>query len=148
MPRTRNRSRGSTVRLARPTTALDHTASRYRDPLQGLLADDYPPESGGFFDSPVRPLIRTVLEIPSTPYQAPPRRGKRASPTVAVRATFRSTDKAVRSPFLNATAITPQLTERAILCAKRNIRREVIFATKATGRGSKAPRRFRSKVKC
>lgn len=98
--------------------------------------------------TPVRsPLIRTVLEIPAPP-QPPPRRGSRRSPVVQVRATFRSSDRQTRSPFLNATAVTPELTERAIICAKRTIRREVLFANKQTGKGAKAPKRNLSKVRC
>lgn len=147
--KSRKRSGGNQPRLARPTsTALDHTASRYAP----ALSDYYPAsleELREAFSLPtVRSLIRTVLPEPVPRFQAPPRRGKRLSPAVAVRATMRSSDRAVRSPFQNATMVTPDLTSRAILCAKRSIRREVIFATKSTGKGSRAPRRKRSKVKC
>lgn len=140
------RRKSATARPARhfSTTPLGHTAGRFSEP--DLATEE--PAFGGFFPTPtVRPLIRTVLVEPA-PYQPPPRRGKRQSPTVAVRATFRSTDRSTRSPFLNATMVSPQLTERAILCAKRNIRREVIFATKRTGKGASAPRRKPSKVRC
>lgn len=97
---------------------------------------------------PVRsPLIRTVLVDSS--YQPPPRhRGSPRSPTVQVRATGRSSDVKLRSPFLNAQTITPELTERAIICAKRTIRREVLFASKKTGKGAKSPRKPQSKVRC
>ncbi|AZL82754.1 hypothetical protein [Apis mellifera associated microvirus 48] len=137
-------------RLARQSSpALGHTASRYT----GQPLSDYYPASladirEAFSLPTVRPLIRTVLPEPDTGFQAPPRRGKRSSPAVAVRATMRSSDRVTRSPYLNATMFTPDLTARAILCAKRSIRREVIFATKSAGRGAKAPRRKRSKVKC
>lgn len=141
----KNRGRGSQARLARPYP-LDHTASRSRAPDLPSWDDESPSDFEGLFRPiPVRPLIRTV-RIDSAPPQ--PRLVKRQSPLVQVRATMRSSDRAARSPFLNATAVTPQLADRAILCAKRTIRREVIFANRKTGKGSGAPRRKRSKVKC
>lgn len=135
------RTRGQTVRLTRPNSALGHTVSRFR---ASEPEPDYSPVPTG----PVRyPLIRTVLVDTST-HQNPPRRGNRQSPGRQVRATFRSSDRQTRSPFLNATMLTPELTNRAIVCAGRNIRREVLFARKQTGKGSRSPRRNRSKVKC
>lgn len=147
-----NRKRGSQSRLARPYP-LDHTASRYAAPVMDFDLPDYSPTASlddlreAFSISTVRPLIRTVLPEPER-FQSPPRRGKRQSPTLPVRASFRSSDRASRSPFLTATAVTPQLTERALHCAQRGIRREVLFATKSTGKGAKSPRRQRSKTRC
>lgn len=93
------------------------------------------------------PLMRTVLgdSLRGVTKQAP-KAPLRRSPTVVVRATGRSTDRQIKSPFLNATMFTPELTNRAMECARRHIRREVLFATKRTN-GSGAKRR-RSKVRC
>jgi len=124
--------------------SLGHTVGQPRDYFSGHSDDPWESIPSRI---PVRPLIRTVLEN-SEDFQPPPRRGKRQSPTVAVRATFRSSGKATRSPFLNATMVTPELTERAIICAKRNIRKEVLFATKRTGKGSRSTKRTPSKVRC
>lgn len=144
MARNKSRRSGNTVwstRQLTPSKSLGHTVDRLR--FGGFDAD-----AEEAFTAPVRsPLIRTVLEIPSSS-QPPPRRGLRSSPVVAVRATGRSSQKRVRSPFLNATTLTPQLTERAIICAKRTIRREVLFARKRTGKGARSPRRRPSKVRC
>lgn len=138
------RSRGQTSWLTRPSTpALGHTVSRYRDLPTAQSLDDI---VEAFSNPSASPLIRTVLV--DSNYQPAPRRGIRASPVVRSRATGRSSQRRVRSPFLNATTLTPQLTERAILCAKRTIRREVLFAVKRTGRGARSPRRPRSKVRC
>lgn len=142
--------RGYSARVA-PPQRLDHTATRYRDRYSHLDQQENPPGWGGFSPSitrkTVRPLIRTVLEIPSTPQSF---RNKRlASPVLPVRATIRSSDVSIRSPFNNATMLTPQLTERALICAKRNIRREVLFAYRKTRKGAGgAPRKPRSKVNC
>lgn len=151
MARNRRR-RASQNSLARDyyPSPLDHTARRSR--VKSVPFDDVEPVSlaeirEAFSRPTVRPLIRTVLVEPET-FSAPPRRGKRQSPTLAVRATIRSTDRRTRSPYLNATMVTPQLTERALECAKRSIRREVIFATRKTGKGARSPRRTPSKVKC
>lgn len=145
----RKRGRGNAARIARTPYALDHTAIRSRAPRDigpeySPESEGYSPDSGGFFTPSVRPLIRTVLAQP-----APQRFRKRTqSPLVPVRASMRSFGKATRSPFLNATLVTPQLADRAIVCAKRNIRREVLFAIRRTGKGSGSPRRPKSKVKC
>lgn len=106
-----------------------------------------------FPDSPVRyPLIRTVpVERAFVPSYTPRLRAVGvSSPAVAVRATGRSSDRAYRNPMLQATGITPELTERAIVCARRTIRREVLFASKRTGKGSHSPKRYtlNSKKRC
>lgn len=141
-----NRRRRSTSQASAFSPTLDHTASRYPRRLSDYqpvsLADIREAFSLVSDDSQVRPLIRTVLPEPA------PFRKMRQSPTRPVRATFRSSDRATRSPFLNATTVTPQLTERALECASRTIRKEVLFAKRKTGKGSRAPRRNRSKVKC
>lgn len=148
----RNRRGGRSGGVARPfPSALDHPATRFRRPDW----DDSGPESdpsdafGGVFSvhhngATVRSLIRTVLPERGWPV----RPSRLRSPLVPVRASMRSSGKAARSPFLNATTVTPQLAERAITCAKRTIRREVLFATRRTGAGSASPRRPKSKVKC
>lgn len=141
-----NRRRRSISQASAFSPTLDHTASRYSRRLSDYepvsLADIREafsmPQTGAQYD----PLIHTVLPEPA------PFRKMRPSPTRPVRATFRSSDRATRSPFLNATTVTPQLTERALECASRTIRKEVLFAKRKTGKGSKAPRRQRSKVKC
>lgn len=143
MAKRRNRSQ-SAVRLARRSPlSLGHTAS----PASNVTRRTLPDFGEGFLSPTVRPLIRTVL-VEREPFNPPPRRTIRNSPTVQSRATGRSNNRKVRSPFLTAQGITPLLTERAIICAKRTIRREVLFATKRSGRGAKSPRRPRSKVRC
>ncbi|UOF80429.1 hypothetical protein [Microviridae sp.] len=125
-----------------PFQSLGHTVGP-----RSVFEADEPPAFGGGFSSPVRsPLIRTVLEIPFQP--KPPRRSTPRSPVAQARATGRSNDRRTRSPFLNATMVTPELTERAMICARRGIRREVLFATKRTGKGAKSPKRYKSKLKC
>lgn len=147
MSRNKRRRKSTSWSARQITYPLDHTADSYGEPLDFAESASLP-EFGEAFSRPtVRPLIRTVL-VERPPFQSPPRRGKRQSPLVQVRATIRSSDKAIRSPFGNATMITPELATRAIVCAKRNIRREVLFATKSTGKGAKAPRKNRSKVRC
>lgn len=151
MARSNRRRRAPTGWTTRQSPqALGHTVGQPRDTLNFGT----PPATGGFTtlrNKPVRPSIRTVLEISSPPRRAKypaPSRGKRQSPQLAVRATGRSTDRQIRSPFLNATMLTPELTERALVCARRNIRREVIFAQRKTGKGSRSPKRIPSKVRC
>jgi hypothetical protein len=146
MSRNKRNRRGYQERLARPLSPLDHTASRFHGDLFSDDSVSLADIREAFSIPTVRPLIRTVL-VEREPFSSPPRK-RTASPQVPVRATFRSSDRQTRSPFLNATTLSPQLTERAILCAKRGIRREVIFATKSTGAGAKAPRRNRSKTRC
>ncbi|QXP44149.1 MAG: hypothetical protein [Arizlama microvirus] len=137
--------RGS-VRLTRqsPNPSLGHTVSRLFG--GGFSTPDDPPDLTYPTGKVRTPLIRTVLEIPAPPN--PPRRSTPRSPVLSARATGRSSDRKARSSFLTAQGITPELTNRAIVCASRTIRREVLFARKQTGKGSKSPRRYRSKVKC
>lgn len=132
----------------RLSSALDHTVGYggLGDFDSVSLADIR--EAFRIQDRPVRsPLIRTV-RIEREPFYAPPRSGKRQSPTLAVRATFRSSDAPIRSPFKGATMVTPELTQRALECARRGIRREVLFATKRTGKGSVSPKKRYSKTRC
>lgn len=142
----RNRSPSGWPTRQTPSPSLGHTVgsrNRLDRATPVSLADIREAFSG-----PVRtPLIRTVLEIPDF-QPTPPRRSTPRSVVVQARATGRSSDKAIRSPFLNATMVTPELTERAMLCARRGIRREVLFATKRTGKGARSPRRKPSKVRC
>lgn len=146
MARNRRRSRSYSLGPARRTlsnTSLGHTAGPSLDfePMHRL------PRTRQAFSSSVRsPLIRTVL-IDSR-YQPRPQRGRPNSPVAPARATGRSSDRQTRSPFLNATLLTPELTERALICARRGIRREVLFASKRTGKGAKSPKRKFSKVRC
>lgn len=66
--------------------------------------------------------------------------GTRHSPLFAVRATARS----ARRPRTVQEVISPaQLSVRSLACAKRQIRREVIFARGGRGLGSRARRRRR-----
>lgn len=146
--RRRSPTQGPTRQYSPP--ALGHTVG----PYSLLDAQDRPGE-GWAWESPspppVRPLIRTVLENPSTPpnpNKIRPRRFSPQSSTLQSRATGRSSDRPIRSPFLNATMVTPQLAERAIQCAKRGIRREVLFATRNTGKGALSPRKPPSKWRC
>lgn len=104
----------------------------------------------------VRPtLMRTVLGdttprgvAPNKALRMVPRPSLVRSPTVAVRASGRSSQTRVQSPFRNAVLETPQLTQRAMVCARRHIRKEVLFALKRTAKGSSGARRPRSKVRC
>lgn len=120
---------------------LGHTATTARRPL----LDWAKPIS-------TRTLMRTVLDdrssrsrsssFPSLQTRFPSQR----SPAVVVRASGRSSQRAARSPFLNATFYSPGLTERSMVCARRHIRKEVLFALKRTnGKGSRGRR---SKVRC
>lgn len=137
----RKNNRGSSVRLTRPPQALGHTVSRFRDSDE---TSDF-----GYLPSLVRsPLIRTVLVNPAPPSPRRFQGNRKPSPILQSRATGRSSDRQTRSPFLNATMLTPELTFRAVHCAQRTIRREVLFARKKTGKGSQSPKRTRSKVRC
>lgn len=142
MARKTARKRADTLRLTRhtslPQKSLGHTVSRSRAFYEPFSPFGLPP--------PVRPLIRTVLV--DSDFQTPPRSPGVSSPLVRSRATGRSSDRKVRSPFLNATMLMPELTERAVVCARRGIRREVLFAIRKTGKGSRSPRRKRSSVRC
>lgn len=66
----------------------------------------------------------------------------RSSPWVVSRATYRSRFQPGR--LVSTVVEPPQLLERAVACAKRTIRREVLFALRKRGKGSGAKRRKRS----
>lgn len=108
----------------------------------------YPPSASLTLDHParrrtVRPLIRTVLT------DTHPRGGTRRDLDVSRRAVLRS-----RTPINPWAAYSfhssGPLYERNFICARRSIRREVLFAIKGTSRGSGAPRRrtANSQVRC
>lgn len=111
----------------------------------------YPPSASPTLDHParrrtVRPLIRTVL-TDTTPRPSPdvPRRAagrKRAG--VSSRSSVPSIAK------WGIPLDAPPLPHRSIVCAKRAIRREVLFATQGTGAGSRSPRirTLDSKTRC
>lgn len=120
------------------STTLDHTVSPRRP------ADREPV-------STVRStLMRTVLGDRSpramSPSRPPASLRLKPSPTLAVRSSGRSYGAKAKSPFLNATLLTPEITQRAMTCARRAIRREVLFAKRGLSGGS--PKRHRSKVRC
>ena len=76
---------------------------------------------------------------------------RRASPDLAVRASFRSSFRHVKQGYVLNVVVPPSLRRRALNCAHRTIRREVLFAlNRKTGRGSGGSRRrsFRSSTKC
>lgn len=147
MARSRNRSsrRSPTGWPTRPfpTRALVHPVG-YPDPDEAFFR-----AMEAAFDPPstVRPLIRTVLVEPAI-QQKPVISGSRESPLLRSRATGRSSDRLTRSPFLNAQTVSPELTMRALECAKRSIRREVLFATRQTGKGARSPKAPPSKWRC
>lgn len=133
-----SRKQGDLARRS-PTQSLDHTANRrpQREPLP-LSTVRYP-------------LMRTVLGDRMSPRIRPPAgafQPSRASPAAVVRGSTRarSTAKRLSSPFLQSTLLMQSVPERAMVCARRHIRREVLFATKRTG--GKGARRPRSKVRC
>lgn len=91
----------------------------------------------------VRPLIRTVLT------DTHPRNQTRAGLNVSRRAVLRG--RTPVNPWDPASFHSSgPLYERNFICARRSIRREVLFALNATGRGAGAPRRRtqESKVRC
>lgn len=86
------------------------------------------------------PLMRTVSgdRLP----------GSRSSPVTRARSSIRSRKL---TPWESSGFVTPpMLSERSQVCARRSIRREVLFAIKATGRGSggRRKRTEHSKVRC
>lgn len=91
----------------------------------------------------VRPLIRTVLTDTRQVYQA------RRSPDVPRRAAARRSTRQISPWGPISMDATPPLA-RDLTCAKRSIRREVLFAIKGTGVGSRSSRRItaESKVRC
>lgn len=147
MARNSRRKRATALRPARRTpsfnTSLGHTAG---SPFDSYELSSLPGPRQAVYNPVRSPLIRTVLV--DSVYQPRPQRGRPNSPVAQARATGRSSDRRIRSPFLNATMLTPELTERALICARRGIRKEVLFATKRTGKGAKSPKRYRSKVRC
>lgn len=149
MPNKRRRIRATASRSARLTspsyTPLDHPAGLPRR-FSAVYGLDDPFVQPVPVRGTVRPLIRTVLVERSSP--APRLRGLRPSPVLRSRASARSSQVRVRSPFLNATMVSPELTRRSVECAKRGIRREVLFALRRTGKGARSPRRSPSKWRC
>jgi len=124
MPRKRkirSPARGSNIsQTARATRSLSQYASR---------SDKYS----------ANPLISTVLDD-TTPIQRP--RGLLSSPTVSSRATQRT--KTPYNKRFQSLLVSPQLTERSLACARRSIRREVIFALRKQGKGAQSPKRRRT----
>lgn len=109
------------------------------DDLARLLGPLDHPASVSETQHSTPPLMRTVPgdRIP----------GSRSSPLARSRASIRS--RAV-TPWEQARLLSPQLTARALICARRSIRREVLFAIKGTGKGAKARRNYTksTKVRC
>lgn len=70
-----------------------------------------------------------------------------ARPNSQIRATLRSR---TIGPWEQISDLVPQLTQRSYLCARRSIRREVLFAIRGTGKGAKAQRKHtaKSKIRC
>lgn len=103
--------------------------------LSAPLALDHPAKA-----RTVRPSIRTVLT------DRDPRTETRRHLDVSRRAVFRS------RTLVNPWEVLPEhsLHPRNFTCARRSIRREVLFAIGGTGKGSKSPRRHTadSKVRC
>lgn len=126
----------STYRSARFLEPLDYPAERFSEGL---------PRS----KRPVRyNLISTGLND-SRPVPRAGFRGSARSSLFSVRATLRTRSV---SPGVDVRSVIrgKELPVRALDCAKRVIRKEVLFALRRTGRGSKSPRRRRreSSVKC
>lgn len=129
--------RSRSTRATSPST-LDHTVDRAsRRPygrstptlMRTALSDTGPMPSIGSVRLPdIKPGIR--------------------SPTVVVRASGRSRriQAKMRSPFLQATMHQVAIPERSFVCARRAIRREVLFARK--GLSGSSPKRRRSHVRC
>jgi len=152
MSRRRKRERGgySPPPEYRSTLPVSRYKPRaYLTPLYPYRGSVFTPSSASpTLDHParprtVRPLIRTVLT------DTHPRNQTRAHLNVSRRAVFRG-----RTPVNpwdpDSFHSSGPLYERNFICARRSIRREVLFALKATGRGAGAPRRRteESKVRC
>lgn len=125
-------------RVQGPTSAPSRTPPTYSTASARLGPLDHTAEPSHSYNS-TPPLMRTVLG------DRTPGLATRSSPVVRSRATGRSR---LVTPWEQVRLISPELTKRAMVCARRTIRREVLFATKATGKGSKSPRGPRSKVRC
>jgi len=156
MARRRNRNRGESLPPAKPrfyAPTRVYKPRSYLDPLSPYLS----PVSDSASASPtldhpasrrtVRPLIRTVLtdtrgSFPSRRSPDVPRRAQGRS------ATARPSMKTMLSWGFPLAA--PPVFNRAVICAKRAIRREVLFAIRGTGAGSRSTRRFTkdSKERC
>lgn len=102
---------------------LDHSARRFSGPSTPL--------------GPVRYLIRTGPD------------GSRRLPA-QLAGVSRSSDVGARASLRSQSVSGSPMFRRALDCAHRSIRKEVLFAFKLTGRGARGPRRrsFRSVVKC
>lgn len=103
----------------------------------------------------VRPtLMRTVLGDTTrsrvVSFKPPAALRRVASPTAVVRASARSLSLQTKaaSPFRQATFYKPEVAKRALDCARRSIRREVLFAIDRRRKGSGGGRRKQSKVRC
>lgn len=116
--------------------------TRYH-PTQSLARRSYEPldhparASAGRTSTPY--LMRTVQMTPAR---------DRPSPMARARSIFRVSSNnpyKFRVLTLDKPAVLP---DRAFTCARRSIRKEVLFALRQTGKGSKSPRRPKSKVKC
>jgi len=84
------------------------------------------------------PLISTVLDDTKKQVRRP---GLRLSPVLSSRATHRV--ERVPSPWEKVFSVV-SLPKRAITCAKRSIRREVLHALKLTSKGAGARSRART----
>lgn len=125
-------------RVQGPTSAPSRTLPSYPTASARLGPLDHTAElSDSYHSTPA--LMRTVLGDRTAGLAT------RSSPVVRSRATGRSR---LVTPWEQARFISPQLTNRAMVCARRSIRREVLFAIKGTGKGSKAKRGPRSSVRC
>lgn len=95
------------------------------------------------------PLMRTVLGDTVTTRPASIHRGRMFSPSLPVRASGRvqGRDKLVSLEYPLG-QVPVEMPRRAVECAKRQIRREVLFATDRTSRGSRSPRRPKSNWRC
>lgn len=101
---------------------------------------ELPPDRGveRFYDDQYEDSIRTGLSDSRYPSPAS-LGGSRASPWAAVRAVARMEYR------------SKDIYQRAFACARRSVRREVLFATRRTGKGAGAKRRQRfedSKRRC
>lgn len=148
--KSRKRSR-SAVGSARWTPPPQTSLAPPADLFHGyrLAPVDYAAPWEGPPRNSASPLISTVLVVP----QDPPRwGGSRESPRIRVYASHRSTGAARKasSPFGQVVDAPVQLSNRAIVCARRGVRREVLFAQRKTGRGARSPRQraYNSYVRC
>lgn len=139
----RNRSRRQSEERQGPDLAREDSTPL--DPfLQGLTSEPFPA-----LDASVDDLIHTGLSDSGVPRPSH-LRGVMRSPWAQARAQQRvQTFQRVylREPY----GPTPQLPQRALSCARRSIRREVLFALKRTSKGAGAKKRrrdFNSRHRC